>query len=84
MHPFNAQAEIEKVRAWKTLGKRNRYHSSKLNAYRAELVQLRKRGLSFPELALWLRREKSKTVSHTAILRYLKKLPEMQELSQEG
>ncbi len=77
MHKFNAQVEIEKIRDRKRLGKRKRYHKSRLQPYRAELVQMRKAGASYPELALWLRIEKRIKIAHTTTMRFLKKLPEM-------
>jgi intein-encoded DNA endonuclease-like protein len=52
---------------------------SRLKKYRAELVSLRKLGASYPELVLWLRHEKHTKVTHTTIMRYLAKLPELTE-----
>lgn len=77
MHNFNAEAEIAKIRQRKEIGRQQSYHKSRLRHYRAELVQMRKAGASYPELALWLRIEKRIKVAHTTVLRFLKKLPEM-------
>ena len=78
MHNFNAQAEVAKIRQRKEIGKQKHYHKSRLQHYRAELVQMRKAGASYPELALWLRTEKRIKVAHTTTMRFLKKLPEME------
>jgi len=77
MHNFNAEAEIAKIRLRKKIGRQTSYHKSRLRHYRSELVQMRKIGASYPELTLWLRTEKRIKVAHTTILRFLKKLPEM-------
>ena len=45
--------------------------------YRAELVQLRRAGASYPDLATWLRTRHRLRVSHTTVMRYLRGLPEM-------
>lgn len=74
---FDAQAKIEEIRSKAKILKPKGYKISSLEVYRAELVKLRKGGLSYKELALYLSIEHRKKVSHTTIMRYLKKLPEM-------
>ncbi len=81
MHSLNAQEELARIRHHKALSRRKSYRVSRLTRFRAELVELRRAGASYPELATWLRRQKRVKVSHTTVMRYLKKLPEMAEAS---
>lgn len=76
---FDAQTELEKIRARRKLSRKKHYQKSRLDKHRAELVKLRKSGASFPELALWLRLERHTKISHTTVMRYLSKLPELNE-----
>jgi len=80
---FNAQDELTELRRRRTIGHRQSYRKSKLSPYRAELVQLRLAGASFPELATWVRRTTRGQLkpAHTTVIRYLQKLPEFQENS---
>jgi len=79
MHSIHAQEELARIRRHKALSRRKSYRVSRLSRFRAELVELRRAGASYPELAAWLRRQKRTKVSHTTVMRYLKKLPEMAE-----
>ncbi|MGD9153790.1 MAG: hypothetical protein PVG30_09130 [Gammaproteobacteria bacterium] len=74
---FDAVSELEKIRERRKLNRKKHYQKSRLDKYRAELVKLRQNGASFPELALWLRLERHTKMSHTTIMRYLSKLPEL-------
>jgi hypothetical protein len=79
MHNFDAQTEIQKIRLRKQLKRKKHYRKSRLQPYRSELVQMRQAGVSYPDLALWLRAEKRIKVHHTTVMRYLKKLPELNQ-----
>lgn len=76
-HMINATEELDRIRQRRALTARKPYRASRLERHRAELVELRRAGASYPELADWLRREKRTKVCHTTVLRYLKSLPEM-------
>ena len=73
----NAQEELERIARRRNLTKQKKLKQSSLEKYRAELVSLRLAGASFPDLKTWLTMTHHKTVSHTTIMRYLSKLPEM-------
>jgi IS30 family transposase len=77
--PFNATEELNHLRQYRQICHKKIYRHSRLDKFRAELVQLQKAGASYRELALWLRQKKRMRISHTTIARYLKKLPEMQQ-----
>lgn len=55
------------------------YQNSRLTKLRAELVLLRNEGASFCEITLWLRKTKRIKVTHTTVMPYLEKLPELKE-----
>jgi hypothetical protein len=76
---FNATEEIKKVRQHKSIRRRKSYQQSRLAKLRTELVLLRKEGASFREITLWLRRIKRVKTTHTTVMRYLEKLPELKE-----
>ena len=59
------------------------YRSSKLLRFRAELVRLRRSGMSYPGLAAWLLDQHNLKISHSTILRFLEGLPEMQRGTEE-
>ncbi len=77
-HQFNAAAELEKLRECKRIARQLAYYQSRLDRHRAELVALRKAGASFREITLWLRQFKHVKITHTTVMRYLLKLPELQ------
>jgi hypothetical protein len=76
-HQFDAPAELDRIRRYRSVCQRKAYQRSRLQTYRSELAQMRRAGASFRELALWLRGKRIK-VTHTTIMRYLAKLPELQ------
>lgn len=78
-HHFDAPNELNTIRRHKAVRRRKSYHHSRLTKLRSELVLLRKEGASFRELALWLRKTKRIKITHTTIMRYLQKLPELEE-----
>ncbi len=73
---FNAPEALSEIREQRATKRRRSFRRSRLARYRSELVALRKHGASFHELAAWLRSKRVK-VSHTTVLRYLAKLPEL-------
>jgi hypothetical protein len=78
---FDATAELKKVRQHKAIRRRKSYQQSRLAKIRTELVLLRKEGASYREISLWLRREKRIKTTHTTVMRYLEKLPELKEVN---
>lgn len=76
---FNATTELEDIRHYRNIRKHKTYHLSRLAKCRAELVAMRKQGGSYRELALWLEKKKRMKVTHTTVMRYLAKLPELKE-----
>lgn len=78
-HHFDAPTELEKIRQHKSIRRRKSYQQSRLIKLRTELVLLRKGGASYREIILWLRQTKRIKTTHTTVMRYLKKLPELKE-----
>ena len=74
---FNAQIEIEKIRARRNEARRKLYRKSRLDKYRAELVAMKQAGASCADLVEWLRVNHRCKVNRSSIDRYLKKLPEL-------
>lgn len=74
---FNAQIEIEKIRARRNEARRKLYRKSRLDKYRAELVAMKHAGASCADLVEWLRVNHRCKVNRSSIDRYLKKLPEL-------
>ena len=79
MQPFDATSELDNLRRHCSARRKFHYRRSRLNKWRAELVAFYKAGASLREIALWLRKHKRLRVSHTTIMRYLKKLPELKQ-----
>ncbi|WP_298439200.1 hypothetical protein [Geobacter sp.] len=76
---FDAQAEVEHIRARRAEARRKLYRKSRLDKYRAELVAMKRAGASCADLAEWLRVYHRCKVNRSSIDRYLKKLPELNE-----
>ncbi|HIJ95538.1 MAG TPA: hypothetical protein HPP94_07355 [Desulfuromonadales bacterium] len=74
---FNAQIEVEQIRARRTEARRKLYHKSRLDKYRAELVAMKRAGASCADLVEWLRVFHRCKVNRSSVDRYLKKLPEL-------
>ena len=74
------EAELKRVRYRRQekqrSNRRPRYRYSKMQPYRAELVQLYRAGATLGELQEWLR-ERRTVANRSTIHRYLKKLPEL-------
>ena len=76
--PFDATAELQKTRVYlKVRHRKGRRYRSKLDQYRVELVELRKQGGSYLELKTWLGNSHGLTCHPTTVMRYLSKLPEL-------
>lgn len=71
---FNAQAEVELIRARRTEARRKLYRKSRLDKYRAELVAMKQAGASCADLAEWLRVNHRCKVHRSSIDRYLRRL----------
>ena len=69
-------AELAQIRQHRRIARRKRYYRSRLDRYRAEIVELRRAGATLADIALWLRRRHCKVVCST-ISRYLARLPEV-------
>jgi hypothetical protein len=78
---FDSAATLEMIHRQRETARRRAYYRSKLSRYRAELVQLRLAGGSYPDLVVWLRKTHHVKVSHTTVMRYLKQLPELADYS---
>lgn len=74
---FNAQAEVELIRARRAEARRKLYRKSRLDKYRAELVAMKRAGASSADLAEWLRVNHRCKVNRSSVDRFLKKLPEL-------
>lgn len=74
---FDAQAEVERIRARRAEARRKLFRKSRLDKYRTELVAMRRAGASCADLALWLRVTHRCRINRSSIDRYLKKLPEL-------
>ena len=71
--------ELDAIRQRRAATRRKPYRRSRLARHRADLVRLRRKGASYPELAAWLRKYRRVKVSHTTVMRFLQQLPELQE-----
>ncbi|MBJ6752701.1 hypothetical protein [Geomonas anaerohicana] len=78
---FDAEGELEKIRALCMARRRRRHYKSALDPYRAELVALRRSGATYAEMRLWLLKAKHKQVAVSTVQRYLAKLPESPKVS---
>ncbi len=74
--PFDAQAEVERIRTRRAEARRKHYRKSRLDRFRAELVAMRQAGASCADLAEWLRLHHCR-VHRRSIDRYLKRMPEV-------
>jgi hypothetical protein len=74
--PFQATETLAAIRARRRIARRRPYRHSRLERYRAELVELRRAGASYAELTDWLRQKRIR-VCRSTVLRYLAKLPEL-------
>ena len=78
---FNATMELQQLLQKRTLRQRKIYCRSRLHKHRAEIVELLKSGASFRLISEWLKTKKHLKVSHTTVMRFVKPLPEWQEVN---
>ena len=76
---FDAAVELTAMREHRKTLRQQTYRKSRLLKFRAEVVSLRKAGASLHDIALWLRQKKRIKISHTTVMRFLAKLPEVGE-----
>jgi hypothetical protein len=74
---FDAQVEVERIRARRAEARRRLYRRSRLDRYRAQLVAMRRAGASCADLVEWLRVKHRCRINRSSVDRYLKKLPEL-------
>lgn len=74
---FDAQVEVERIRARRAEARRRLYRRSRLDRYRAELVAMKRAGASCADLVEWLRVKHRCRINRSSVDRYLKKLPEL-------
>lgn len=68
--PIDFDAEVARLRDKKRIIRRKRWGRSRLDRYKPELIELRKRGASLAELALWLA-ERRVRVHRSTVQRWL-------------
>lgn len=68
--------QLAALRCRRNIARRRRRYRSRLERFRAELVELRRLGASIAELTAWLHGQRCR-ISHSTVLRYLLKLPEL-------
>lgn len=73
---FDADEQLTLIRSRRSIARRRRRHRSRLDRYRAELVELRRLGASFAELTAYLHQRRC-CVSPSTVSRYLRRLPEL-------
>ena len=71
---FNAQTEVDRIRARRAEARRKLYRKSRLDKYRAELVAMKQAGASCADLAEWLRLFHRCKINRSTVARYLEKL----------
>jgi hypothetical protein len=67
---FDAEFELEMLRANTEVIRQRRYRKSRLDKYSSELIRLRLAGATIAELQRWLRPKRIR-VHHTTIARWL-------------
>ena len=72
MDIFDARTELAELRRQTAEIRRRRYTKSRLDRYRAELIQLRRNGASVAELQRWLRDHRIRVV-HSTVARWVTK-----------
>ena len=79
MDIFDAKAQLTAIRSRRAIARRRRRYRSRLDRYRVPLVALRRLGASVAELRAWLHARRC-CVAPSTVSRYLRKLPELQEV----
>ena len=78
MDDTTARTELAALRQRKTDLRKVPFRHTALIRWRVELVQMRRAGASYRELAEWLRTTKRRRFHATTIRRFLIQLPELQ------
>ncbi len=78
MNKSELDDQLAAIRCRRNIARRRRRYRSRLDRYRAELVELRRIGASVAELTDWLRQRRC-CVSPSTVSRYLRRLPELAE-----
>jgi hypothetical protein len=73
---FNAQTEVDRIRARRAEARRKLYRKSRLDKYRVELVAMKQAGASCADLAEWIRVNHRCKINRSTVARYLQKLME--------
>lgn len=74
---FNAAVELTALKEQRKIMRQQTYRKSRLLKFRTEIVELKKASASLHDIALWLRQKKRIKISHTTVMRFLAKLPEL-------
>jgi IS30 family transposase len=74
---FDAAAEVKALKQQMVMTRQRRLTQSALTKHRGEIVALLKAGASFRLIEKWLKRNKHLVISHTTIMHFAKKLPEL-------
>lgn len=74
--------ELAEVKDVRKLAVRKRYKLPVLLKWRAEILELRGMGASYKDIAVWLRVKRGVTVSHTTVMRFIKR--EAEDGAEEG
>ena len=80
---FDAQVEVTRIRLRRIVARRKLFRKSRLDRYRVELLAMKQAGASCADLAEWLRVSHRCKIHRSTIDRYLKKLPELNEVEQK-
>lgn len=70
--PFNADAEVARLRANSATRRKTTYRKSRLDRYGGELIQLHNAGASTAELQRWLREHRI-VVTHSTVARWIRR-----------
>jgi arginine repressor len=76
MDRFDADEQLMQVRSRRAIARRRRRYRSRLDRFRAEIVELRHIGASIAELTAWLHARRC-CVAASTVSRYIRKLPEL-------
>lgn len=81
---FDPMKELKAIKEQRSVARRKRYQESKLSKYCSELLELRKAGASYVDLALWLRTQRRMRVQPSSIQRFLRSIQGTREESGDG
>jgi len=64
---MDLRAELQEIRRTRKRARRRPYRASRLDRYRAEIEELRRKGASLEDIRLWLRRYRRTRITRAAI-----------------